>query len=259
MTASAKVEKGMGEVPLPPIEPNDDIRHIVGAGLDKVEPDPEIKARFYAPEAVAARAERDAQRRTEDWAALSRYRQANKSVSNPDTVFIGDSLTEIWSLAIPEMFDEKTINRGISGQTSPQILLRFMADVVDLKPRRVHILCGGNDIAGNTGPNLPEDYKRNIRAMADIAEANGIKVMLASITPATEIFWQPESDPLKWGPALTVWLRDFASERGFTFVDYHSALTNEHGGLQDRYSADGVHVTRLAYQEMRAIFEAALL
>jgi lysophospholipase L1-like esterase len=173
-------------------------------------------------------------------------------------VMIGDSLTEIWGLADPKLFGARIVNRGISGQTSPQILLRFMADVVDLKPKRVHILCGGNDIAGNTGPNLPEDFQRNIRAMADLAKAAGIDVLLASELPANVVPWNPEARPLEFIPLLNNWLRAFAAERGLTYVDYHSALVGDDQGLQPQFSADGIHVTRAAYRAMRTILESHL-
>ena len=161
--------------------------------LDKRPVDPELQARLSDPGAQAARLEREARERADDWAGLSRYRAANASVRRPELVMIGDSLTEIWQLAIPEMFGAAIANRGIAGQTSPQILRRFMQDVVDLEPRAVHILCGTNDIAGNTGPNLPQDYQRNIRAMVQLAAANGIDVLLGSIPPAASIFWQPDA------------------------------------------------------------------
>lgn len=238
--------------PAPPPHSADTIR-VVENMLDKQAPDPELIARHMAPEAVAARAAREAQQRADDWAGLSRYRADNASVRGPDLVMIGDSGTEIWGLAMPDMFSASVINRGISGQTSPQILLRFMADVVDLQPRRVHILCGTNDIAGNTGPSVPEDYQRNIRAMCDLAAANGIEVLLGSLTPATTIFWQPESQPLEWVPHLNAWLRDFARTRGHHYLDYHSVLHDGEGGLREDYSADGVHVTSSAYRAMYEI------
>jgi lysophospholipase L1-like esterase len=258
MTDTA-IPRAMSRIPLPPTPPpGADIIAWVEAGLEKQPIDPELQAKYTSPEAIAAREADAARRRADDWAALSRYRAANAGVRQPDLVMIGDSLTEIWGLALPDMFGERIVNRGISGQTSQQILLRFMADVVDLKPKRVHILCGGNDIAGNNGPNLPEDYQRNVRAMIDLALANGIDVLLASLTPAASVFWSPDARPLEWIPLLNDWLRDLAIERKIDFIDYHAALDDGNGGLQERYSADGVHVTREAYRVMHALLEQAM-
>jgi lysophospholipase L1-like esterase len=240
-------------LPPPPARPPESIA-MIQALLDR-QP---VDTAWMTPELVAERTAREAQARARDWPELARYRAANAGIPAPDLVMIGDSLTEIWGLATPDLFGPSIVNRGIGGQTSPQILLRFMPDVVDLNPRRVHILCGTNDIAGNTGPSVPEDFQRNIRAMADIAQANGIGVLLASIPPAASMFWQPAAEPGEWIPTLNAWLRAFAASRGFAYLDYHSALTDGAGALQDHYSADGVHVTRAAYRVMRDILEAAL-
>lgn len=249
----------MSGTPLPaPPPPDPDMIRLVEALLDKQPIPADLQARLADTEAAAERRAREARQREEDWPALARYRAANADVRSPDLVMIGDSLTEIWQLAMPEMFGEATVNRGIAGQTSPQILLRFMADVVDLRPRAVHILCGTNDIAGNTGPNVPEDYQRNIRAMVQIAKANGIVVLLGSIPPAGQIFWQPDARPLEWLPRLNAWLKDFADQEAIRFIDYHGALNDGTGSLQDRFSADGVHVTRTAYRIMSDMLEQAL-
>jgi len=257
--ATSPIPRAMSRTPLrTPPGPGADLLAIVEAMLDKQPVDPAVQARYAAPKAVAARTAEAAQRQADDWPALARYRAANAAVHQPDLVMIGDSLTELWAHALPDMFDERTINRGIAGQTSQQILLRFMQDVVDLQPKRVHILCGGNDIAGNTGPNVPEDYQRNIRAMADIAAANGIEILLASLTPAASVFWSPAARPLEWIPVLNDWLRDFATQRGLRFIDYHSVLADGNGALQERYSADGVHVTRDAYRVLQGLLELEL-
>jgi len=231
---------------------------LIDALLDKRPIPPDLQARLSDADALAERREREARQRADDWPALSRYRDANAAVREPDLVMIGDSLTEIWRIAMPEMFGDAIVNRGIAGQTSPQILLRFMQDVVDLRPRAVHILCGTNDVAGNTGPNLPEDYQRNVRAMVDIATANGIDVLLGGIPPAAHIFWQPDAQPLEWIPRLNAWLADRANGRTIRFIDYHTALNDGQGALQDRFSADGVHVTRTAYLVMRTMLEQML-
>ena len=231
---------------------------LVQAMLDKQPVPPDLQARLADAEAMAESRACEARLRDEDWPALARYRAANAGIHAPELVMIGDSITEIWQIAMPGMFGDAIVNRGIAGQTSPQILLRFMQDMVALKPRSVHILCGTNDIAGNTGPTTPEDYRRNIRAMADIATANGIGVLLGSIPLAERIFWQADGRPLEWVSELNAWLKDFADERGFRFIDYHAALRDARGGLQEQFSADGVHVTRAAYRVMSTILTEAL-
>lgn len=247
----------MSHISLEPVLPDPDAVRVVDLMLDKKPIPDDLQTRYYAPEAVAARMARQEQQRAGDWPAVARYRAANQGISNPELVMIGDSGTEIWGLAMPDMFGDK-INRGISGQTSSQILLRFIADVVDLKPRRVHILCGTNDIAGNTGHTTPEDYQRNIRAMVELARANQIEVLLASIPPAFSIFWKSEARPLEFIPTLNNWLRNFASENGATYIDYYSVLTDGDGALQERFSADGVHVTRVAYQLLSEILKQSV-
>lgn len=230
---------------------------VVTTLLDKGAIDPALAARYFAPDAVAARTALAAELRDSDWPALNRYRPVNGDVANPDLVMIGDSLTEIWTLAEPELFGAKIVNRGISGQTSAQILLRFMPDVIDLRPAHVHILCGTNDIAGNTGPNAPEDYQRNVRAMIDLAQGNGVTVLLATMPPADAIFWSPDARPLEWIPYLNDWLRSLANTRGCRLIDYHAALNDGRGALREEYSADGVHVSRTAYRLMRTLLAEA--
>ncbi|MDH7639095.1 GDSL-type esterase/lipase family protein [Sphingomonas oryzagri] len=248
----------MGNTPLPTLpSPEPDAIRLIQAMLDQRPLPADLQARLADTAAMAERREREAVQRLNDWPALARYRAANAAVRNPDVVMIGDSITEIWQIAMPEMFGGAIVNRGIAGQTSPQILLRFMADVVDLRPRRVHILCGTNDIAGNTGPTVPEDYQRNVRAMADLAMRNGIEPLLASIPPASAIFWQPDARPLEWIPHLNDWLRTFCATRSLRYVDYHAALTDGAGALQERFSADGVHVTRSAYRVMARLLAEA--
>lgn len=250
--------RAMGHATLPPVPRDADQMHIIAAMLDGRVVDAAVQARYFAAEAVAARAATAKARQADDWPDLARYRDANRAAGRPDLIMIGDSLTEIWALAMPELFGDRIVNRGIAGQTSAQIMLRFMADVVDLAPARVHILCGTNDVAGNGGPTTPDDYRRNIRAMVDLATANGIAVLLATIPPAAAIFWSPEARPLEWIPHLNGWLRDFAQVRALEIVDYHAVLDDGAGGLRPGYSADGVHVTREAYRAMAAILTPML-
>jgi lysophospholipase L1-like esterase len=257
--AQNAVERVMSRQALPPPSPIDPTTlAMVDAMLDK-RSDPALSARLSDPARTSENAARESEQRANDWPLLSRYRDANAAIIDaPDMVMIGDSLTEIWAHAMPDLFDGRVLGRGIAGQTSAQILLRFYADVVALRPARVHLLCGTNDIAGNTGPTLPEDYQRNIMAMADLAAANGVEMLVASLTPATSIFWSPNAQPRVWIPHLNRWLRDFADKRGLRFIDYHPVLADEHGGLREAYSADGVHVTRAAYRAMREVLERSL-
>lgn len=195
-----------------------------------------------------------------DWAWLCRYHAANLALAGQsiDTVFLGDSITEGWSYADPAMFAPGTVNRGISGQTSPQLVLRFMADVVALKPSVVHLMIGTNDVAGNTGPTSPQAFKDNIRAMADLAHANGIVMVVGSIPPADRMTWRPELSPAGRIAELNAWLKAFAAERGLVYADYYGALAGTGGELPDRYGPDGVHPNAAGYALMRPVALAAV-
>ncbi len=195
-----------------------------------------------------------------DWPWLCRYHAANQALpgGRADIVFIGDSITEFWSQANPALFTGGIVNRGISGQTSPQLLLRFMADVVALKPRLVHLMVGTNDIAGNTGPTTPEAWKNNIRAMVALARANGIRVVLGSIPPADRMSWRPGLAPAARIAELNQWLRDFAAAQGQTYADYHTAMATPGGAMRGEFSQDGVHPGKAGYAAMEPVLRAAL-
>lgn len=196
-----------------------------------------------------------------DWAWLCRYQRedaADIRSKRAEVVFIGDSITELWIRYDPSLFSGAFVNRGISGQTSPQILLRFYQDVIALRPRVVHILAGTNDIAGNTGPTSPEQYKNNVRAMVDLALANRVRVVLASIPPARAFPWHRDIDPAPHIRELNTWLKSYARERGLVYADYYSALAGADGGMKAGTSGDGVHPVGEGYQIMRAIAEAAI-
>ncbi|CAN5346996.1 hypothetical protein BH10PSE1_BH10PSE1_21080 [soil metagenome] len=211
-------------------------------------------------EQAALREQRGAERKARDWPALAHYREANAALAGQsvDVVFIGDSITEIWGLAQPDLFTGSVVNRGISGQTSPQILLRFMADVVGLKPRAVHLMCGVNDIAGNTGPNTVQDYKNNILAMLLLAEANGITVILGSLTPVSDV-WKPAvSNPAERIAELNAWQVELAAERGLIRADYGPVLSDANGGLRADFHRDGLHPGTGGYAAMRPVTDAAL-
>lgn len=221
--------------------------------------DPALLARIQDPGFVEAAAKATALQRERDWPALGRYRGENAApAAPPRAVFIGDSITELWPFASPELFADGIIGRGISGQTAPQILLRFHADVVAQHPAAVHILCGTNDIAGNTGPTTPEDYRRHILAMLDIAQANGLRVLLGSIPPAGYFLWQPAVKPAQRILELNDWLRETAAARDAGFVDYHQVLATPDGAMQPHFTNDGVHPNAAGYAAMTPLALAAI-
>lgn len=222
---------------------------------------PRWTQRLADPDLRAAREALSAERKARDWPALSQYREANAAmVDQPiDAVFIGDSITEFWSLADPDLFSGGIVNRGISGQTSPQILLRFMADVIALKPRVVHILCGGNDMAGNIGPTTPQDYKNNILAMVALAEAHGVRVILGALTPFNAVSWNPAVGDLRERTReLNGWQQDLAVQRGLVRADYFSVLVGADGLMDPQFHRDGVHPARAGYTSMRPVVDVAL-
>jgi lysophospholipase L1-like esterase len=195
-----------------------------------------------------------------DWPGLCRYQDANAALvgePSPRVVFMGDSITEGWVDGDPLLFSAGVVGRGISAQTSPQMLLRFRQDVVVLRPRVVHIMAGTNDIAGNTGPTTVRDYQNNILAMLDIARANDIAVVLAGIPPSKRLYWR-ELDPRREIRILNAWLRDTAAERGLVFVDYGEVLADAEGGLRADLGNDGVHPNRTGYVAMRPLAERAI-
>ena len=153
---------------------------------------------------------------------------------------MGDSITEFWSNVHPEFFLEKSyINRGISGQTSPQMSLRFKADVIDLKPAVVVILAGGNDIAGNTGPSTLEMIQNNIFSMVELAQTHQIKVILCSVLPANYFYWKPKEKPADTILALNKSVKSYAKANDIPYVDYYSAMVDDQKGLPLVYSNDG--------------------
>lgn len=194
-----------------------------------------------------------------DWAWECRYAEADSQVAQaPRVVFIGDSITENWVGLAPTLFVDGAVGRGISGQTSPQILVRFYQDVVRLRPKVVHIMIGTNDIAGNTGPNSAEAYTNHVAAMVDLARANGIAVVLGSVLPAAKFPWKPQLSPANQVVALNTWLKDFAKARGAVYADYHTALVNPQGGMNPDLAPDGIHPNAKGYAVMEPIAKAAI-
>ena len=200
-----------------------------------------------------------------DWANLARYEDDNLKVGLPKkderrVVFMGDSITEEWSNLYPEYFTEKGyINRGIGGQTTPQMLIRFKPDVVDLKPEIVVILAGTNDIAGNTGPSNAKMITDNIFSMAEIAKAYQMKVVLSSILPVYEYDWAREiKDPPSTIQAVNDALKQYASDQGLIYLDYFSSMVDERQGLNSDYTSDGVHPNESGYKLMSSLAEEVL-
>lgn len=210
--------------------------------------------------AVAGLPHDEAERRRHelDWPALCRYAAENRGAPRGAIVFFGDSITEGWKAAHPAFFPARVLDRGISGQTSAQMVVRFSADVVALHPRVVHIIAGSNDIAGNTGPTSLAAYQDNMRAMADLARANGIRVVIGALPPADRFWWATGLRPAAQIRAVNAWLRGFARERGLRFVDYHAAMTTPAGAMRSDLSDDGVHPNARGYAVMEPLATAAL-
>jgi lysophospholipase L1-like esterase len=206
-------------------------------------------------------AEQDKARAAQDWAALCKYKADNAeqlSRGAPRVIFLGDSITEFWRSADPAFFSDQALDRGISGQTSSQLLLRFPADVVALHPVVVHLMVGTNDVAQNTGPISDANILGNIRAMVDLAHANRIRVVLASIPPARVFGWRSTIQPAERIARLNQQLRALAAERKLVFVDYYTALKDAEGGMRAELSNDGVHPNRNGYALMRPLAEQAI-
>jgi len=197
-----------------------------------------------------------------DWAWLGRYRDDNArliaSGARTHTVFLGDSITEGWVPADAEFFSKGNVGRGISAQTTPQLLVRMHSDVIALKPRVVHIMAGTNDIAHNTGPMTTQDSQNNIMAMCEIALAHKLKVVLGSVPPASKYWWRPEAQPKPEALALNDWLRGYARQIGGVYADYAKALTDSNGNVKLDLAKDEVHPTPAGYAAMRAVAEVAI-
>jgi len=199
-----------------------------------------------------------------DWASLARYRSANAALGEPAAaenrvVFMGNSITDAWAKSFPTMFPGKPyVGRGISGQTTPQMLVRFRQDVIALKPKVVVILAGINDIAGNTGPSTQEMIADNLMSMTDIAKANGIRVVLSSVLPAYDFPWRRDMEPAPKVVALNAWIRSYAEQAGVVYLDYYSKMADARGGLPPELASDGVHPTEAGYRIMAPLAEAAI-
>lgn len=209
--------------------------------------------------------------RLRDWPNLARYREENRRLTPPAAaearvVFLGDSITDVWpQLRFGDFFARnRYVGRGIDGQTTPQMLLRFRPDVIELKPRVVVILAGTNDIAGNTGDTTDEEIEGNIAIMAELARGHGIRAVLASITPvsayhvAADRIPQTTLRPMTRIRAINGWITQYAATNGHTFLDYFSAMIDDTGLLREELSADDLHPNAKGYAVMAPLAEAAI-
>lgn len=219
---------------------------------------PAVQAAPAAPEACAAM-----RTKLEDWPQLGRYAAQNAALPPTQTgrvVFYGDSITDAWVKNGGTFFPGRPyVNRGISGQTTEQMVVRFRQDVINLHPEAVVVLAGTNDIAGNTGPETPEMIEDNFRSMVDLARANHIRVVLASVLPAAKYPWRPSvTDVAGRIRALNDWLKSYAAQQNITYLDYYTAMAGPDGGMKPGISIDGVHPNAAGYAIMEPLAEKAL-
>jgi lysophospholipase L1-like esterase len=219
----------------------------------------------------------------QDWNQLGRYHQANQQLKKQAApagrvVFMGDSITDFWNLE--QYFPGRPyVNRGISGQTTPQMLVRMYPDVIELKPAAMVLLAGINDVSRNTGPETAEMIQQNIMAMTELAQHHGLKVILCSLLPVSDYpFLRSQSEPAPAGPGrggpprikmteghppadilrLNAWMKDYAAKINATYADYFTAFVDERGWLNDTYSADGLHPNAEGYKVMTGVITAAI-
>ena len=203
---------------------------------------------------------------SQDWPNFERYKAENEKIGIPSenenrVVFMGNSITQGWKdYGNPELFSDSTsyINRGIGGQTTPQMLVRFRADVIALKPKAVVILAGINDIAENTGPTTLEMIQNNIVSMVELAKANQIKVIISSILPANVFPWRPTIDPADKVIEMNIFLKDYAENNNCIYLDYYTPLVDDKKGMKSEYSEDGVHPTIVGYDIMTPLVIEAI-
>jgi len=216
------------------------------------------------PEQMAAFRKTMEERLRNDWAFLARYRDDNARLGAPGpgegrVVFYGNSITDFWINVMPEFFAGKPyIDRGISGQTTPQMLVRFRQDVINLKPKVVVILAGINDINGNTGPSTLEMIEDNIRSMAELARASNIQVVLSSVLPCDSIYVRPDLHPAERVLILNDWIKSYAAANQCVYLDYFPGLANEKNGLKEEYTDDGIHPNKAGYEVMAPLAEEAV-
>ncbi len=200
----------------------------------------------------------------QDWPNLNRFRAENALLKAPEkgekrVVFMGNSITQGWIEKRPEFFSKNPyINRGISGQTTPQMLIRFRQDVIALQPKVVVILAGTNDIAGNTGPSTLEMIEDNLASMAELANANGIRVVLSSVLPAYDYPWKTGMEPAEKIVTLNAWIKSYCEKRGFTYLDYFTPMADDRHGMKAELTYDGVHANVAGYKVMEPLVQDAI-
>ena len=198
-----------------------------------------------------------------DWPNLNKYAIENQNLSNVSNqdriVLMGDSITEFWKTTDNTFFQNTTlINRGISGQTTSQMLLRFRQDAINLKPEIIVILAGINDIAENTGPISLENILGNILSMAELAKTNNIKIVLSSVLPANKFPWRPDLQPAEKVIELNAMIEKYCQENKIPYIDYYSKMVDNQKGLDAKFTNDGVHPTLAGYKIMKPLLEEAL-
>ncbi|MEO7997851.1 MAG: SGNH/GDSL hydrolase family protein [Gemmatimonadaceae bacterium] len=199
-----------------------------------------------------------------DWPNLQKFAKANAELApvkagEKRVVFMGNSITEAWAPLFAQLFPGKPyVGRGISGQTTPQMLVRFRQDVIALKPSVVVILAGTNDIAGNTGPSTLEMIEDNLAGMSELAQANGIRVVMCSVLPVFDYPWKPGLEPAPKIVALNTWIRAYAKSHKAQYADFHTAMADARMGLPKELAADGVHPNLAGYKIMVPIVEQAI-
>ena len=200
----------------------------------------------------------------QDWPNLNKYKSQNKQLKSSKNkenrvVFMGNSITELWLNIHPEFFNDKNyINRGISGQTTPQMLIRFRQDVIDLSPLIVVILAGINDIAENTGPSSIEMIENNIISMVELAKCNNIQVILCSVLPAEKFPWSRKINPAEIVVNLNQKIKDYAKKNNIIYVDYFSEMANKNNGMKEGLANDGIHPNKSGYLIMEPLLEKAI-
>ena len=202
-----------------------------------------------------------AARAKSDFGDLCHYADDNAALGPPTpgrVVFFGDSITELWKMQDPGAFSGEVLDRGVSGQTTAQMLIRYREDVINLHPRVVHIMAGTNDIAGNTGPTSIAWIENNIKTMVEQAKANHIRVVLASIPPAARFSWAPTLKPIESIRTVNAWLAAYAREQGLVYVDYHRALNDGQEGFKAAWTVDGVHPNAAGYAVMDPLAKQAV-
>lgn len=223
-------------------------------------PPPEGRIRGMARIAFLTLAGQPAELR--DWPDLCIYQRDNADLlargERPRAVFIGDSITQYWGRRSPGFFVHGIVNRGVAGQTSPQVLVRLTPDALALKPLMVHVLVGLNDITGARGPSRPEDYQNNIRATVTLAKANGTAVVLGAVPPAKNDAWGRRMHPVSRIREINAWLRELARSEGLVFADYWTPMAEPDGTMRRDLTEDGVHPNTAGYAAMETVALAAL-